>query len=98
MKNIQKNKKSWFRGLVVVSVFTISVLNLSLNVQHDANGDIDLATLSISSQRVSAEESLDDGGGGLTCALVSTDVCYVSSYFDYVCGCRVSQAHYGLRV
>lgn len=101
MKNIQKNKKSWFKGLVVASVFTISVLNLSIDVQHDANGNIDLATLSISSQYVSADEGLesDEGGGsgGINCAMVSTNRCMVTSYFDWVCMYRISQCHYGLR-
>lgn len=83
---MKKNKKSWFKGLVVAGVFTISVLNLSVDVQHDANGDVDLATLSISSQHVSAEESLD-GGGGFNCAMVSTDTCTYVAEFHINCMC-----------
>lgn len=91
MKNIQKNKKSWFKGLVVAGVFAISVLNLSVDFNRNAEGDIDLTSLSVTSQQASAES------GGSACHMVSTNRCMVTSYFDYVCWCRISQGHYGLR-
>jgi hypothetical protein len=74
MKNIQKNKKSWFRGLVVAGVFAISMLNLSIEFQRNTKGDFEL---NLTSMKVKA----DDGGGEehVCCALISTSHCVTVS-------------------
>lgn len=72
MENIQKNKKSLVKCLVVACVFAISLLNLSVDFRRNSAGDIDLASLNITSQKASAE---DDGStNGYACR------CHVSNY------------------
>ncbi|MBC7408259.1 MAG: hypothetical protein H7339_07715 [Arcicella sp.] len=51
---MKKSKKSWFRGFVVAGVFAFSVLNLSVDFQRDADGGIDITTLSVTSQKAQA--------------------------------------------
>jgi hypothetical protein len=61
MKNIQKNKKSWLKGLVVAGVFAISVLNLSIDSRRDAEGNINLSLISSKAKADGGE-----AGGNMT--------------------------------
>jgi hypothetical protein len=78
MKNIKKNRKSWIKGLVVAGVFAISVLNLSVDFRRNANGDINVVTLSSTAAMAQSEESNGPG-----CVRGTTGHCYMGYYNAY---------------
>lgn len=62
MKNLKRNKKSWFKGLVVTGIITISVLNLTVEFQRDSAGEMSLALLSAFTMAQSGEDSGNNCG------------------------------------
>ena len=92
MRNIQKNKKSWFKGLVVAGVFAVSVLNLSIDLRRDADGGIDLVTLSSTVAKATPEGSTN--GHKCRCHLGTYD-CRDGSWFSFraPCSCMHLNGH-----
>ena len=75
-KKMKLIKKNVFKGLVVAGVFAVSMLNLSVDFRRDNAGNIDLKTLSLTSQSAKAQN-------GRTLACAETIFVYCGYIFPY---------------
>lgn len=62
MKNIKKNKKNWFKAIVIAGIFGISLLNLSVNIK--TNPDNLESSITLSSTMAMAEWWDNDNNQG----------------------------------